>query len=82
MSEFQECVFDYTKRQRFAVVRKLPRNQRYGSNFLRLYEDRADAEQEALRLAQKLGEKFYIIEIQRIATPGAVQEASAEAVNA
>ncbi len=63
-------IFDYTKTQRFAVVRKLEKNRRAYCNFRVLYTERAEAEKEAVRLA-RLGRhgEFYVIEIQRIAVP-------------
>jgi hypothetical protein len=33
-----------------------------------MYDDRAEAEKEAVRLAKKFGDKFYIVEIVSIAS--------------
>ena len=74
-------VFDYTKEQRFAVVKKLDKIDRWRCNFSRLYKDRADAEKEALRLTGLKKVKFYIIEIQRITSGEDVAENDAQKVD-
>ena len=56
-------LFEYTKTERFAVVRKQPENRRYYANFKRLYDDKAEAETDAVRLAGEIGGRFYVIEI-------------------
>ncbi len=60
-------IFEYVSPERFAVVRKLPGNKRYYSNFHKLYTEKADAETEAKRLAIALNADCYVIEIQSIA---------------
>lgn len=63
-------VHDYTKTERFAVVRKEAKNRRYYANFRYLHETREAAEAEAMRLAgESRTVKYYVVEIQRIATP-------------
>jgi formylmethanofuran dehydrogenase subunit E len=72
-------VHDYTKTERFAVVRKEAKNRRYYANFKFLHETREAAEAEAIRLAgENRKAKFYVIEIQRIATPYTEQVAKPE----
>lgn len=61
-------VFPYTKTKRFAVVKRLPFEERFRANFKWLHESRESAEAEAIRLAEKFNEKFYVIEIQTIAS--------------
>lgn len=56
-------LFEYTKTERFAVVRKQPQNRRYYANFKRLYESREEAQTDAVRLASEIGGRFYVIEI-------------------
>lgn len=59
-------VFDYTKTNRFGVIRKLPKYDRYRCNFKYLHDSLESAEKEALRLTEKYKAKFYIVEIQKI----------------
>ena len=63
-------VFDYTKTARFGVVRKLPYNQRFRCDFKYLHETRELAEAQAIKLTDKYKDKFYVVEIQRIASAG------------
>ncbi len=56
-------IFRYTKADRFAVVRKMPRDQRHRCDFKFLHASREAAEAEALRLTEIHRTKFYIVEI-------------------
>ncbi len=61
-------IYPYTKAQRFAVARRLPKDERFRANFKFLHDSKESAETEAKRLAAKYNEKFYVVEIRSIAT--------------
>lgn len=66
MAKIIHTNYEYTKAERFAVVRKLVENKRYYCNFKVLYETKEAALAEALRMAGSHGGRFYVIEIQSI----------------
>lgn len=61
-------VFEYQKKRRFVVVKKLPRIEQWRSNFGFMHDTIESANTEAARLAKlNPGSKYYIAEILNIA---------------
>lgn len=65
--ENENQIYPYTKTTRFAVVKKLPTHERWRCNFKYLHETKESAETEALRLAAKFKNKFFVVEIISVA---------------
>lgn len=57
-------LFDYTKAERFAVVRKQAKNRRYYCNFRVLHTDKDEAIAVALKMSKEVGGQYYVVEIQ------------------
>ena len=64
-------IFNYTKDERFAVVKKLEKGKRHKADFSFLHPTQEAAEAEALRLAKaNRHATFYVVEIKKITGKG------------
>lgn len=54
---------DWTKPERFAVVRKPTLKRRYYANFRELYETKEEAFAEACRLSKEHTHQFFVVEL-------------------